>query len=282
LIDDITLRVERLIAAGRLEAAFQAVEALPAELDGGEELTELRGRIEQEITTRNEFETRAEKAIERALDHAAKHEFADAEDALEEAQTIVAELPEIAESVGEVEAEVHLRIEAHRRIMAIENVVQSIERQLEKNTPDEARRELAVARRLYGDSDPLYDLEAKIEMRERELRRQQIDELIQKALRKRRRFEMVITDLESAAELDPSNEMVRQLLAETRAAQQKIVEDRRARENGPALAAIDALIAKGEFEKALGSLAELTADVGEFREAQGLRRRLENCVQEND
>ncbi len=282
LIDDITLRVERLIAAGRLEAAIQAVEALPAELDGGEELTELRGRIEQEITIRNEFEARADKAIERALDHAAKHEFADAEDALEEAQTIVAELPEIADVVGEAKTEVQLRIEAHRRVMAIENVVQSIERQLEKNTPDEARRELGVARRLYGDSDPLDDLEAKIEMRERELRRQQIDELIQKALRKRRRFEMVITDLESAAELDPSNEMVRQLLAETRAAQQKIVEDRRARENGPALAAIDALIAKGEFEKALGSLAELTADVGEFREAQGLRRRLENCVQEND
>ncbi len=280
MIDDITLRIERLIVTGRLEAAIQAVEASPAELDGCEELIQLRGRIEDEITTRSGLEARAAKAVERALDHAAKQKFADAEDALEEAQAIVAELPEIADVVGEAETEVHLRIEAHRRVMAIENVVQSIERQLEKNTPDEARRELGLARRLYGDSDPLDDLGAKIEMRERELRRQQIDELIKNALRKRRRFEDVITDLESAAELDPSNEMVRQLLAEARAAQQKVVDDRRAREHGPALAVIDTLIEDGEFEKALESLAALTADVGEFRAAQGLRRRLENCVDE--
>ena len=162
--------------------------------------------------------------------------------------------------------------------MAIEKVVQSIERQLEKNAPDEAQRELGVARRLYGDSDPLDDLEVKIQMRERQLRRQQIDELVKKALRKRRRFDMVITDLESAAELDPDNEMVRQLLVEARAAQQRVVEDRRSREHGPALAAIDALIADGDPGKALESLSVLTAEVGEFREARGLRRRLQDCI----
>ena len=278
MIHDITLRVERLIVAGRLAAAVQAVEASPSELDGFKEMNELRDRIEHEITARGDLEARAATALERALDHAAKQRFADAEDALEGAQTIAAELPEIVDAVGEAEAEVHRRIEAHRHLMAIEKVVQSIEHQLEKNAPDEARRELGVARRLYGDSDPLDDLGAKIEMRERELRRQQIDKLIKKALRERRRFDMVITDLESAAELDPGNEMVRQLLVEARAAQQKVVEDRLSREQGPALAAIDVLIADGEPGKALKSLAVLTAEVGEFRESRGLRQRLENCI----
>ena len=197
-----------------------------------------------------------------------------------EAQAIIAELPEIADAVGEAEAEIHRRIEAHRHLMAIKKVVQSIEHQLEKNAPDEARRELGVARRLYGDSDPLDDLRAKIEMRERELRRQQIDKLSKKALRKRRRFEDVITDLESAAELDPSNEMVQQLLVETRAAQQKVAEDRHAREHGPALASIDALIADGEPGKALESLDELTEEVGDFRDARWLRRRLKTCIEQ--
>lgn len=278
MIQDITLRVERLIAAGRLETAIQTVEASPSELDGCEEIKELRDHIEHEITARGNFEARAVTALERALDHAAKQEFADAEDAIEEAQAIVAELPEIADVVAEAEAEVHRRIEAHRHLMAIEKVVQSIERQLEKNGPVEAQRELDVARRLYGNSDPLDDLGAKIEMRERELRRQQIDKLIKKALRKRRRFEEVITDLESAAELDPSNEMVRQLLVEARAAQQKTVEDRRSQDHGPALAGIDVLIADGELGKALESLSVLTAEVGEFREARGLRRRLEDGI----
>jgi tetratricopeptide (TPR) repeat protein len=164
--------------------------------------------------------------------------------------------------------------------MAIENAVQSIDRQLEKYALDEARRELGVARRLYGNSDPLDDLGAKIEMRERELRRQQINELIKKALRKRRRFEMVITDLESAAELDPSNEMVQQLLVETRAAQRKVAEDRHARKHGPALATIDALIADGEPDKALESLDDLTEEVGDFRDARWLRRRLKTCIEQ--
>ena len=278
MIQDIRLRVERLIAAGRLETAIQTVEASPTELDGCEEIKEIRDRIEHEITARGNFEARAATALERALDHAAKKEFADAEDAIEEAQAIVTELPEIADVVAETETEVHRRIEAHRHLKAIEKVVQSIERQLEKNTPDEAQRELDVARRLYGNSDPLDDLGAKIEMRERELRRQQIDKLIKKALRKRRRFEDVITDLESAAELDPGNEMVRQLLVEARAAQQKVVEDRRSRDHGPALAAIDVLIADGELGKALESLSVLTAEVGEFREARGLRRKLEDGI----
>jgi serine/threonine protein kinase len=278
MIHDITLRVERLIVAGRLVAAVQAVEASSGELDDCEEMKELRDRIEHEMTTRGDFEARAETALERALDHAAKQDFADAEDALGEAQAIVVDLPEIADVVREAEAEIHRRIEAHRHLMAIEKVVQSIERQLEKNAPDEARRELGLARRLYGESDPLDDLGAKIDMLERELRRQQIDKLIEKALRKRRRFDVMITDLQSAAELDPGNEMVRQLLVEARAAQQKVVDDRRSREHGAALAAIDVLIADGEPGKALESLAVLTAEVGEFREARELCLRLEACI----
>ncbi len=280
MIDGITLRVERLILAGRLETAIQTIEVSLGELDGCEEMEELRERVEKEISARDDGEARARSALERALDHAAKREFADAEDAIEEAQTIAVELPEISDVVGEAETEVRRRIEAHRRLMAIENAVQSIDRQLEKYALDEARRELGVARRLYGNSDPLDDLGAKIEMRERELRRQQIDELIKKALRKRRRFEMVITDLESAAELDPSNEMVQQLLVETRAAQRKVAEDRRAREHGPALATIDALIADGEPGKALESLDDLTEEVGDFRDARWLRRRLKTCIEQ--
>ena len=84
----------------------------------------------------------------------------------------------------------------------------------------------------------------------------------------------------SAAELDPSNEMVRQLLVESRAAQRKVAEHRHAREHGPALATIDVLIADGEPGKALESLDELTEEVGDSRDARCLRRRLKTCIEQ--
>ncbi len=74
--------------------------------------------------------------------------------------------------------------------------------------------------------------------------------------------------------------MVQQLLVETRAAQRKVAEDRHARKHGPALATIDVLIADGEPGKALESLDDLIEEVGDFRDARWLRRRLKTCIEQ--
>ncbi|HSO24183.1 MAG TPA: hypothetical protein VLT81_14840, partial [Chondromyces sp.] len=204
----------------------------------------------------------------------ANERFADAEESVEKARRLAEDDPETRDLVSETEAEIRRRIEAHRRQIAIDKVIQSINRQLEKSAVDEARRELAVAQRLYGSSDALDSLAAAIDERGRELRRLEIERLIAAALANERSFEEAIADLEAASALDPQNEKVQRLLARTRAEHRRFLDDEAANRAGAALAEIDRLIASGEPTAALRALDRTVAELGDFRLARMLRRRL--------
>jgi serine/threonine protein kinase len=273
-IDETTLQVDRLIAAGRLESAVRVIDETVRELGEFEQADELRSRVERESRSCLEREAAVREVLERALEESANERFADAEEAVEEARRLAEDDPETGDLVAETEAEIRRRIEAHRRQIAIDKVIQSINRQLDKSTVDEARRELAVAQRLYGSSDALDALAAAIDERGRELRRLELDRLIAAALANERSFEEAIADLEAASALDPQNEKVQRLLARTRAEHRRFLDDEAANRAGAALAEIDRLIASGEPTAALRALDRTVAEHGDFRLARMLRRRL--------
>jgi len=159
--------------------------------------------------------------------------------------------------------------------MAIDNVIQSVERQLEKGSIEEAHRELGVARRLYGESEVLGELAARIDARERELRSGEIAKLIKSSQKKKRAPEDAIADLEATLSIDPHNEEAHRLMIETRADRTRTAEAKLAKECKAALATIDELIADGEPGEALEMLKATVEQVGEFRVARDLRRALE-------
>ena len=241
-----------------------------------DEATELRKRVEKEIA---ELGTRSfttvDKLIQQALESRPKSKFAEAEEAIEKARSLGERVSEAADLISEANAEIRRRIDSHRRQMAIDKVVESIEAQLEKGDIEEARRELGVARRLLGDSDTVADLAAKIERGEREVRKQQIADLVEKARKKDRSFEETVADLETALDLDPHNEKAQRLLVEARMANRKSLEEKRKQDAADKLGAIDSLIAGGETQQALSVLETVTAEFGDFREARSLKRRLE-------
>jgi hypothetical protein len=162
--------------------------------------------------------------------------------------------------------------------MAIENVIQSVERQLDKGSAEEARRELRVARRLYGESDVLGELAGRIDSRERELRIEEIAKLVKSSQKKKRSPEDAIADLEAALAIDPHDEKALRLLAETRATWKQATEARLAKECEAVLSTIDELIADGEPVKALEMLETTVEEVGDFRAARDLRRILEKLL----
>ncbi len=131
-----------------------------------------------------------------------------------------------------------------------------------------------MAERLYGSVDALSELSDRIDKCEQEMRREEVEDLVHRALEKDRPFEDIIADLESLMERDPGNPKVLRILAETRTAQQQIQEERRAGKIEGAMVEIDRLIGAGKPEEALAGLEEVVARLGDFREAQRLRRRL--------
>jgi len=278
LIAEAAIRIERLILAGRFETALRHIKTVVAEHGDFDEATSLRDRIQAEISTMEDIESRVQSVLDRALENASGEGFADADEAIDEARSLTAAHPEMNEWINETETEVHRRIEAHRRRTAIENVIQSVERQIQKSELEEARRELAVARRLYGSSDVFDGLEAAIDGRARELRREEAETLLGKALRKGRRFEGVIADLEAADSLDPNNEKVHRLLVETRAAEKEHLEEGLAKESQDLFDEIDRRIADGDSAGALQALSAATKSHGDFREARWLRKRLEMSI----
>jgi serine/threonine protein kinase len=277
-IDEAVIRIDRLITAGRYQTAIRTIQSAVDEHGEFDEAKALRERVETEISSREDVESRVRSALESALEHAAGEEFADADEAIEQARSLTDACPELNEWISETETEVHRRIEAHRRRMAIEKVIQSVERQIKNAALGEAQRELGVARRLYGSADAFDELEAAIERRARELRREEVKNLLGKAARKRRPIEDVIADLEAAESLDPDNEKVQCLLVETRAAHKRSLEERLAKDNKDLFVKIDRHIANGEPAKALEVLSAVTEDQGDFQEARWLRKRLESSL----
>jgi len=278
LIDEAAIRIDRLILAGRFQTAIRTIQATVDEHGEFDEAKTLHERVETDISTMEDVESGVRSALDRALEHAAGEGFSDADEAIEEARSLTGAYPEMNEWITATETEVHRRIEAHRRRTAIEKVIQSVEGQIKKAALAEAQRELGVARRLYGSSDTFDELDAAIEERARELRREEVDKLLGQALRKRRKIEDAITDLEAADSLDPGNEKVQRLLVETRAAHQRSLEDGLAKENEDLFVEIDRHIADGEPIRALDALSAAVESQGDFREARWLRKRLETSI----
>jgi serine/threonine protein kinase len=273
-IDQVMLRVERLILAGRLESAARVVNVAVGELGEFEDAAGLRSRVADEIVRRDAAAAQLRQVLDRALELSGQDRFADAEDALEQARTLAAEHGDSADEVREAEVELRRRIDAHRRQVAIDKVVQSIERQLDKAAVDEARRELAVAQRLYGSSDALEELSARIEARSRDLRREEVESLVDAALAGERAIGEVIADLEAASAIDPHNEKVQRVLVSSRAAQRRLTEAEVAGAAAAELAEVDRLIADGRAAEALQVLERAVTRVGDFGAARALRRRL--------
>jgi serine/threonine protein kinase len=274
VVDAAAVEIDRLVMAGRFDSAVRTIDATVDDVGPFDEEKSLRKRVDSEIKSRNKLEKKLRAALDAALDHAAEDAFGEANEALEEARAAIQDHPEMDEQVAQAETEIQRRLEAHRRQMALDNVIASVVTQIEKGEVEEARRELSVAKRLYGSSDVLDDLRVQIEAREREMRRQDVDDLIASSKRKKRTTEETISDLEEALSLDPNNEQVQRLLVAARAAEARRRDDELASANEARLEQIDTLIAAGEPEAAIAALDELTAAVGEFRAARWLRARL--------
>jgi serine/threonine protein kinase len=278
IIEDRVLKIDRLIVAGRLESAMRVIGATVKELGGFDQASALRTRIEEASAATEGAVKKAEALLEQALGHAGGDTFSKANAVLDEARALQADHPQIAELVSDAESEVHRRIEAYRRQMTIDNVVQSVERQIEKGSIEEAHRELGVARRLYGESDVLGELTARIDSRERELRIEEIAKLVKSSQKKKRAPEDAIADLEATLTIDPHCEKAHRLLTETKAAWKQTSEARLATECKAVLATIDELIADGEPGRALEMLKATVEEVGDFRVARDLRRTLEKLL----
>ena len=274
-IDDKALRIDRLILAGRLDSAALLIDAAVNELGDFDEASALRTQVEEAKAASEKAVKNVVALLDQALEHARGDTFSKANDVLDEAKALRSDNLEIFDLVSEAEAEVNRRIEAHRRQMTIDNVIQSVELQLEKESVEEARRELGVARRLYGASNLLDGLDAKIDTRERELQGDEIDKLIKNAQKKKKTTDEAVVDLEAAVAIDPYCEKAQRLLAEKRAAQIRALDDRLEAECEAILATIDDLIADGKPAKAIEALETAVKEVGDFRAARALRRRLE-------
>ena len=275
-IDRAALKIERLVLAGRLESAVRMVDETVEELGKFDEATDLRQRIVNDIEKMNATVEKVQKKIDAALRDSEKYDFTKANERLESARKLAADLPDAVELVAENETEIQRRIDAHRRQVAVEKVATSVDRQTEKGAIDEALRELAVARRLYGASEAFEELDSKIEAKGRELRRQEINHLVEQALEDQRPFEEALALLESAGALDPHNERVQRLLVQTKAAQLRTDDERTAQNAAETLAEIDQLIADGDPKKALSALDDVVRKHGDFRAARLLRGRLES------
>ncbi len=277
-IDEAALRAERLLAAGRIQTARDTVEAAVVEHGEFDQASTLRQRIEDEAASEERLVIEATALIEKALAAADGDASADAGDLLDEARALAPDHPVIAELVGETEVELRRRIEAHRRQATFANVIQSVQHQLDEGNLDEARRELMVARRLYGANDALDELGALIDAREREQRRHEVVRLVKSARKKKATLEQAIADLEAALSIDPNCEDALRLLEEKRGEERRAEESRIADECSSQLAEVDALIASGETRKALEALEALIREFGDFRAALSLRDRLQKLL----
>ena len=277
-IDAMIRKIDRLTAVGRPGSALRILDDGSKQFGQFDEEMSIRKKIDDQMAAREKAENTIHTSIDEALNCAASDAFSDANEKLEEAKAIAKDHPELLAWTREAETEIQRRLDAHRRQMALDNVVDSVHEQLEGGDLDEARRELAVAKRLYGTSDVLDELKSKIESRERELRQEEVEDLIKNALKKNRQFDDVISDLETALSVDPNNDRVQRLIVETRIAHRRSIDDDSAKENRRTLEEIDDLIADGENEKALDRLEAMISETGEFETARWLRTRLKESL----
>jgi serine/threonine protein kinase len=273
-IDAASLEIDRLVLAGRLQSAYRRIDRSAAEIPDLEEASSWRRRVDDELATRTDAEERLDAALRSATDHAEGGRFADAGSDLDDARQIGAEYPEFEDRIRETSETVLAMQEEHRRQQSIAELTQRLDAHLGSNDMDEARRELEIARRLFGDAPEIADLEARIVRHQHRIRAREVQELVNRALAGNRGFDDTVRDLEQALALDPENESVHKLLADTREAHRRFLAERRARDIEAALTDVDHLIVAGRSGDAIQEIDRLVERFGDFPEARGLRFRL--------
>jgi serine/threonine-protein kinase len=271
--------VERLVLTGRLETAYTSLETAVKEHGDFEKAAALRSEIENAIELRREQKRQAFSLLERARSLLEENDFNSTRSALEEARALALDNPEVNDLLEQAETDLSRKIRQNRRMTEVERAAQSIAAQLDANNVDEAERELQVAERLFGATENLEALRARLLELKAAKQSSRVEELLKEALTKKTSFPEVIKTLEQALEIDPTNEKVQRLLSETRASHYRFQQEKRAREISEVMAKIDSLIADGKMKEALEELEKAVQKIGDFQEARALRNRLQKALE---
>jgi eukaryotic-like serine/threonine-protein kinase len=267
--------IDNLILAGRFETAYRTIDTTVTEVGSFDQATQLRKRIEREVAERRKREAHAWTLLGRARSLAEKGKFDAAESALDEARAFETELPEVHDLLEETARGIRQLADEHKRKQVLTEAVTSISRCIDRGAIDEALREIEVAERLCGPQKDFAALRARVDEVVRSQRQARVEALLREALGKQASFHEVISRLEEALTLDPTNARVQRLLTETQTALTRYEQERRAAAVAEVMGEVDALILAGDFESALRRTDQAVEKLGEFREARTLRQRLQ-------
>jgi serine/threonine-protein kinase len=271
--------VERLIAAGRFKSAHQRIDELEQEHDPLEQAAELRATIDSEVSQQQERKSLAFGFLEQAREAAEKDDFREAGKLLDKARIYSSELLEVKNLIDETEALVQRRSDKLRRLREIAKACESISQRLAEEALDEAEHELKLAERLYGNNNSISELRLQVEELRRQQRRARVEQLLIEAGTNQESFSDIIAKLEEAQSLDPENEKVQRLLAETRAACNRYQQEQRQQAIAEAMAEVDKLILAGDLQEALSRTKQAVSKLGEFKEARTVRYNLERTLE---
>lgn len=192
---------------------------------------------------------------------------------------------EAEEELVRAQAGLNAQIAAERLRKEIEDSIASIRACLKKKEPDEARRALALAKKLSGELQDFEDIEREIEELEGALRRERTRALVEEArcLIRAQDFENAIQYLDEALRLNPDDSEAGECLTEAKEGQRlKEEEDRRQHEIHLALEGIDHLVMAGRLETAVHNIEDILQRHGESDDALSLRERVREELEERD
>ena len=277
-IDEAARSIDRLILAGRLETALRSIDAAVASHGPFDFAAVLRARVDSELAARDSCAAAVAALVADARRAAAKHAFDRCGELLDTARRRAEEYPELLDQVQDAAMDAERLSQEHRRRLDLAAALASIARGLDAGQLDQAARELEVVERLYGDEPEI----ARLRQRHLELKRvamaEAVDKLVKQSLAKQSSFTGVIAQLEEALRLDPGNELVQRLLAETRGAHLRHEQEKRAKAVAEVLAAVDGLIAAGRLADALAAVDQAVTDIGDFPAARSVRYRLRKAL----
>ena len=109
-----------------------------------------------------------------------------------------------------------------------------------------------------------------------------VEEESEEAFSKDATFKHTIAKLEHAQSLEPENEKIQKLLAQTRIAAQRFKNGQRESARTKVMEEVDALIVSGEFASAMERVEQAVAELGEFEEAYSARFYLAELLRERN
>jgi tetratricopeptide (TPR) repeat protein len=265
--------VARLVAAGRFDSAERRLAALEADQQD-EETEAARASLVEAREELRERQGEAFNHLQEARALAEEHAFGEARERLEQARTFAAELAEVHQLVGETSELIQRLEKEHRRAAEVIRVAESIRSHLESGKLDEAEHELEVAQRLYGKREALTLLQTRLaEARDQE-RNETVERLMREALTQQSSFEQIIATLEKALVLDPANETVQRLLAESRSSLHRYEQEQRSQRITATMKEVDELIVAGNLKAARETIEAVVDEIGDFKDARLVRFRL--------